>query len=177
MKTNIFMKFSTGIGKIVSTFVDSGRESVKIVINTILPFMVFVSAIVGVVLGSGLGNIIADALSSFANKPLGLLILGIISAIPFISPILGPGAVIPQTIGVIIGTLIADGRIPPHFALPAIFAIHQPAGGDFIPVGLSLMEAESETAEVGVPAVLIGKFIVSPIEVGIALLVSVFIYR
>lgn len=86
------MKFSTGIGKIVSTFVDSGRESVKIVINTILPFMVFVSAIVGVVLGSGLGNIIADALSSFANKPLGLLILGIISAIPFISPILGPGA-------------------------------------------------------------------------------------
>lgn len=177
MSHNFILALSSGIGRVVSTFVQAGRESVKLMLSTVLPFMVFVSAIVGIIMGSGLGQRIADGLAALAGNPWGLLALGMVSAIPVLSPILGPGAVIPQTIGVLVGTLIASGKIPPHLALPALFAIHQPVGADFIPVGLSLTEAEPETAEVGVPAVLYAKFLVAPVEVGAALAVSFFIYQ
>ncbi|GFN35338.1 hypothetical protein [Tepidimicrobium xylanilyticum] len=169
-------KVSSGIGYIVSVFIQSGRDAINMAISTILPFMIFVSAIVGVVLSTGLGDIIANGLSFMANSYIGLLFLGIICAFPLFSPILGPGAVIAQTIGVLIGALIAEGKIAPSLALPAIFAIHQPAGGDFVPVGLGLAEARPETAEVGVPAVLYGKWLVSPIEMLIAIVLSFGLY-
>lgn len=102
--------------------------------------------------------------------------MSIIIAIPVLSPLLGPGAVIAQIIGTLLGTQFATGAIPARFALPALFAINPQVGCDFIPVGLALGEAEPETVEIGVPAVLFSRFVTGPIAVILAWLASFGMY-
>lgn len=93
------------------------------------------------------------------------------------SPLLGPGAVIAQVVGTLLGsTLIANGSIPPSYALPALFAINPQVGCDFIPVGLALGEAEPETVEIGVPAILFSRLITGPIAVILAFIASIGLY-
>ena len=168
-KFNTFLvSFGRIMGAIVGTLYQSGREAVDTVWKNVLPFLAFVAVIVGIMTGTPLGNMIATALQPLAGSLLGLLVMSLIIALPVLSPLLGPGAVIAQIIGMLLGTLFATKQLPLSAALPALFAINPQVGCDFIPVGLALGEAEPETVEIGVPAVLFSRFLTGPLAVIIA---------
>ncbi len=165
------VKIGRGVGGVVGALYQAGRDSIDQVVVNILPFMAFISLMIGIILVTGIGDWIANLLAPLAGSLGGLLLLSVIIALPVLSPLLGPGAVIAQIIGTLLGsTLIANGDIPARYALPALFAINPQVGCDFIPVGLALGEAEPETVEVGVPAVLFSRLITGPIAVLIAFL-------
>jgi PTS system glucitol/sorbitol-specific IIC component len=176
-KGNIIERIGKGTGKVVGIFYSAGKESIDSVIKNILPFMAFVSMLVGIILKSGIGDIIAKFVAPFSGSLGGLLVISLIAAIPILSPLLGPGAVIAQIVGVLVGVEIGKGNIPPQYALPALFAIDPQVGCDFIPVGLSLGDAEPETVEIGVPAILFSRLITGPISVIIAYLFSIGLYK
>ena len=173
---NFVTRLGIAIGGIVNKFYAAGRETIDITIKSILPFMAFVSMILGIISVSGLGNFIANNISPLASSLPGMLIISLICAIPFISPVLGPGAVIAQVVGTLLGAQIGMGNIPPQYALPALFAINAQVGADFVPVGLSLGEADPETIELGVPAVLYSRVITGPLAVLIAYAASIGLY-
>ncbi|EKX67793.1 PTS sorbitol transporter subunit IIB [Streptomyces ipomoeae] len=171
-----FIKFSSGIGYAVNTLLASGRQAITLTISTILPFMAYVSLLLGFVIYTGVAEAMGEGLKPLAGNPLGLIALGAVVALPFLSPILGPGAAIAQIIGVLMGTQIAAGTIPVEYALPTLFAINGQVGCDFVPVGLALGEAKPETVAVGTPAVLLSRLITSPLAVALAWLVSFGMY-
>lgn len=170
--TKFVVSFGQSIGYFINTLLSSGRQSVKLTIQTILPFMIYVSLLIGIVNYTGLSKWIAGAVQPLAGNPFGLILLGVITGLPILSPLLGPGAAIAQVVGVLMGQQIGAGALPVQYALPTLFAIDGQVGCDFIPVGLSLGEAEPETVAVGVPAVLFSRQITSPVAVVIAYLAS-----
>jgi len=169
-------KIGRAVGKVVGLLYQAGRDSIDQVIKNVLPFMAFISMIIGIILKSGVGTFLSNTLAPLASNPVGLVVMSLIIGFPILSPLLGPGAVIAQIIGTLLGTLIGQGSIPPQMALPALFAINPQVGCDFIPVGLSLGEAEPETVEIGVPAVLFSRFITGPLSVVLAWLASFGLY-
>lgn len=175
-KDGILVRFSRAIGGVMSTFYQSGRDAVDMLLKNIIPFMAFISMMVGIINYTGIGDWLAEVLSPLAGSLPGMIVLSLICTIPFMSPILGPGAVISQVIGVLIGTQIANGSIPVQYALPALFAINAHAGCDFIPVGLSLGEAKPETVAIGVPAILYGRMLTGFTAVILAWLASFGMY-
>ncbi|MBB6217409.1 PTS system glucitol/sorbitol-specific IIC component [Anaerosolibacter carboniphilus] len=175
-KSSFLTKMGKGVGNVVGKLYQAGRETIDQVIKNIIPFMAFVSMLIGIILKSGIGDWIANTISPFAGTLPGLLVISVVCAIPVLSPLLGPGAVIAQVVGVLIGVEIGKGSIPPQYALPALFAINPQVGCDFIPVGLSLGEAAPETVEIGVPAILISRLITGPLSVLIAFAFSIGLY-
>lgn len=172
-KENFMVRLGKGVGSVVNKLFQAGRDTIDMVIKNILPFMAFVATLIGIIQGSGLGDVIAKTISPLCNTLPGLLVISIICGLPFISPIIGPGAVIAQVVGVLVGEQIGQGAIRPSLALPALFAIDSQVGCDFIPVGLSLGEAEPETIDAGVPAVLFERVVTGPIAVLIAFAFSI----
>ena len=170
--TKMVVSFGEAIGYFINTLLSSGRQSMKLVLNTIIPFMAYVSLLIGIVTYTGVSKWIANGVTPLVSNPFGLVLLGVITAIPVLSPILGPGAAIAQVVGVLMGQQIAAGALPVQYALPTLFAINGQVGCDFVPVGLSLGEAEPETVSVGVPAVLFSRLITSPVAVILAYLAS-----
>ncbi|MFC5586613.1 PTS glucitol/sorbitol transporter subunit IIB [Nitratireductor kimnyeongensis] len=161
------------MGRVVGIFFNAGRRTIDQVVRNVLPFMAFVTMLIGLILYTGIGDVLAQPMGPLANNIIGLLIISAICGLPFLSPILGPGAVIAQVIGVaIIGPQIANGTISPAMALPALFAYNTQVGCDFVPVGLALGEAKPKTIEIGVPAVLISRQIMGPVSVALAWAVS-----
>lgn len=170
--SGFFVKFGSAIGYIINTFLAAARQSINLTLNTILPFMAYVSLLLGFVIYTGVAKAIGNLLTPLSSNPFGLIIIGVIVALPFLSPILGPGAAVAQIVGVLMGTQIAVGALPVQYALPTLFAIDGQVGCDFIPVGLGLGEAKVETVEIGTPAVLFSRLITSPLAVVIAYLAS-----
>lgn len=175
-KPGIITRVGIGVGKVVNKFFAAGRESIDTVIRNILPFMAFTSTLLGIISASGLGNVIANTISPMCSTLPGMLVISFICGLPFLSPILGPGAVIAQVVGTLLGAEFAKKHIPAQYALPALFAIDAQVGCDFVPVGLSLGEAEPDTITLGVPAVLYSRVVTGPLSVIIAFLFSFGLY-
>lgn len=174
--TGFISRLGRGMGGVIGVLYQSGRQAIDQVIRNVLPFIAFVTMLIGIINATGLGNLIAHVLTPLAGSLPGLILLSLIVGIPFLSPILGPGAVVAQVTGVLVGTQIGNGNIAPAFALPALFAYDTQVGCDFVPVGLSLGEASPKTIEIGVPAVLFGRLITGPIAVLIAWVFSLGLY-
>ena len=173
---NLLVTIGKSVGGVINTLYQAGRDTIETVIRNILPFMAFIAVLIGIINESGLGDKLAHLVEPLAGNLIGLLAISIFCSIPILSPVLGPGAVIAQVVGVLLGTRIAEGDIPPQYALPALFAIDPQVGCDFIPVGLALGEAEAHTVEVGVPAVLISRMFTGPLSVVLAYFASFGLY-
>lgn len=172
-KQGIVVRIGKAVGRVVNKFFAAGRETIDMVIKNILPFMAFTATLLGIISASGLGDVIANTISPLCSTLPGMIVISLVCALPFLSPILGPGAVIAQVVGTLLGAQFATGAIPAKYALCALFAIDAQVGADFIPVGLSLGDAEPETIELGVPAVLFERIITGPISVLIAFVFSI----
>jgi PTS system glucitol/sorbitol-specific IIC component len=173
---DVIASIGRGMGRVVGIFFNAGRRTIDQVVRNVLPFMAFVTMLIGLILYTGIGDLLAKPMGPLANNILGLLVISAICGLPFLSPILGPGAVIAQVIGVaIIGPQIAKGTISPAMSLPALFAYNTQVGCDFVPVGLALGEAKPKTIEIGVPAVLFSRQIMGPVSVVIAYIASFFL--
>ena len=160
------------VGSVVEKIMASAKDAVKLVLETVIPFMVFISLIVGVVNYTGIGNWLANLIAPVMSNLPSMIIMSFVCVLPFLAPILAPGAAIGQVASILIGTQIAAGTIAPVYALPALFAINAQVGSDFIPVGLSLAAAGEETQNLAIPTFLFSRMITGPLAVVIAYVIS-----
>lgn len=97
-KQGIVVRIGKGVGNVVNKFFAAGRETIDMVIKNILPFMAFTATLLGIISASGLGDIIANTIAPLCGTLPGMLVISFICGLPFLSPILGPGAVIAQVV-------------------------------------------------------------------------------
>ena len=56
--TNSLVVVGRGAGTVVGTLYQSGRDSVDQVIRNVIPFMAFISFVIGLILYTGIGNFV-----------------------------------------------------------------------------------------------------------------------
>ena len=71
-KEGFLTRLGKATGGVIAVFYQSGREVIETVIKNILPFMAFTSMLIGIILGSGIGDFIANKLSPLAGSLPGL---------------------------------------------------------------------------------------------------------
>ena len=76
-KKNFVTRLGIAIGGVVNKFYAAGRETINITIKSILPFMAFVSMILGIISISGLGNVIATTISPLTSTLPGMLVISL----------------------------------------------------------------------------------------------------
>ena len=81
-ETSIVARIGMGAGKVVATFNQAAREAIQTMLNTIIPFMAFVSLLIGVIQGSGVGNWLAKLMVPLAGNIWGLILIGFICSLP-----------------------------------------------------------------------------------------------
>jgi PTS system glucitol/sorbitol-specific IIC component len=106
-----------------------------------------------------------------------MLALVLISLIPTISPLVGPGLFITILAGILTGEQIAAGAVTPFMALPAFCAIDALIGNKFIPRFFALGETTPETINAAVPAVFFTRLITIPAAVAVAYLFSFILFQ
>ena len=141
-------------------------------LKRIAPPVIFGLAVFALLLGTGLGDSIAENLAVLTGPiPAALLVIGI-SFIPAISPLTGPGLLIVFAAGLFAGEQIAAASVTPFMALPLFFALDAWIGGGFAPRGLAFGEDEKETLDAGVPGIVLNRLILLPSAVVITCLLS-----
>jgi PTS system glucitol/sorbitol-specific IIB component len=76
--TSIIGKVGRLMGGVVNVFYQAGRETVEMVLKNILPFMAFVSTLMGIIVYTGIGDIIAKFISPLAGTLPGLLVISLV---------------------------------------------------------------------------------------------------
>ncbi len=173
------VKAANACGTVAGLLIDGGAKSIRTMIETILPCFAFVSLLVGIVLYSGVADIVGGFMSQYMNSIWGVLIVACIIGIPVISPLVAAGVAIPGVLAMIVGTMISSGTLQPVLALSALFAIDSACVCDFIAPGLAMGEAEPDTIAIAYPAMMFSHLVVAPIAVllayGISLLTGFYV--
>ena len=76
----LLVTIGRSVGGVVGTLYQAGRDSVDTTIRNVIPFMAFISFIIGLILATGVGTVIAEGISGTANNIVGLLIVSIESS-------------------------------------------------------------------------------------------------
>ncbi|OOV39604.1 PTS sorbitol transporter subunit IIB, partial [Staphylococcus sp. MB371] len=133
-------------------------DAVETMLHIIIPCTGVVALLIGIILGKGIGDLLAKFISQLSGDYWGFLAIGLICSLPFLSPLLGPVGVIVQALGSFFGVDIGKGNILPHLALSALYALNTHNVAYCIPVGLGLPEEVTKQIDIGLLFVSYSRF-------------------
>ena len=147
------------------------------VIKIIFPPLITGALVFTALNGSGLIRVMTDDLAPVTGIIPAALLLLVISLIPVISPLVGPGIIIAVFAVILTGEQIAAGAVTPLMALPAFCAIDVLIGCKIIPRAFAVGETEPKTINAGVPVVFFTRLVTIPAAVAVAYLFSFILFQ
>ena len=174
---NVLVTVGKAVGGVVGTLYQAGRDTIDTVIRNILPFMAFISVLIGIINETGLGDWLAHLIEPLASSLVGLLVISIFCAIPILSPMLGPARSSPRSSACCSapGSARATSRRSTRCRR---CSRSTPRSAATSSRWVSRWARPSQkTVEVGVPAVLFSRLFTGPLSVVIAYLASFGLYQ